>query len=303
MATPKILLFYAFVPLGNPTAIKLWQHTLAGSLNLRGRILISDHGINGTLGGDVIELKKYVKGTKAYLPFKGIDFKWSDGNADAGGRSADFPRLSVKVRKEVVTFGVPDEIRVDETGVVGGGTKLTPEDLHTLAAEKDLVFFDGRNKVEAEVGRFKGAVVPDVDTTREFMAEIDSGKYDDLKDKPVVTYCTGGIRCEVLTALMINRGFQEVYQLDGGIVGYGEAFKDEGLWEGSLYVFDNRKTVTFSDRAAVIGRCYRCGSTTSSVEDCLDDSCLEQLVVCADCEAAAPPACPAHKELRLRSGH
>lgn len=294
MATPKILLFYAFVPLADPMAIKLWQHTLADSLGLRGRILVSDHGINGTLGGDVIELKKYVKGTKAYLPFKGIDFKWSDGNADAEGHSADFPRLSVRVRKEVVTFGVPSEIKVDETGVVGGGTKLTPEDLHRLAAEKDLVFFDGRNKVEAEVGRFKGAIVPDVDTTREFMAELDSGKYDDLKDQPVVTYCTGGVRCEVLTSLMINRGFQEVYQLEGGVVRYGEAFKDEGLWEGSLYVFDNRKTVTFSDRAAVIGKCHLCEGKTSRIEDCLGDSCLEQLVVCDDCVAKSLPACPVH---------
>ena len=294
MATPKILLFYAFVPLADPTAIKLWQHTLADSLGLRGRILVSGHGINGTLGGDVIELKKYVKGSRQFLPFKGIDFKWSDGNADAEGRSADFPRLSVKVRSEVVTFGVPAEITVDETGIVGGGTKLSPEDLHTLAAGKDLVFFDGRNKIEAEVGRFKGAIVPDVDTTREFMAELDSGKYDDLKDQPVVTYCTGGIRCDVLTALMIKRGFQEVYQLDGGIVGYGEAFKDEGLWEGSLYVFDNRRTVTFSDKAAVIGACHRCGSKTSRIEDCLEDSCLEQLVVCDECLSEAPASCAVH---------
>lgn len=301
MATPKILLFYAFVPLGDPTAIKLWQHTLADSLGLRGRILVSGHGINGTLGGDVIELKKYVKGTKTYLPFKDIDFKWSEGNADAEGRSADFPRLSVKVRKEVVTFGVPGEIKVDETGVVGGGTKLSPEDLHTLAAEKDLVFFDGRNKVEAEVGRFKGAIVPDVDTTREFMAELDSGKYDDLKDQPVVTYCTGGVRCEVLTSLMINRGFQEVYQLEGGVVRYGEAFKDEGLWEGSLYVFDNRKTMTFSDRAAVIGKCHVCGGKTSRIEDCVEDSCLEQLVICDDCVAKSLPACPVHA-LTQRTG-
>ena len=294
MATPKILLFYAFVPLADPTAIKLWQHTLAESLGLRGRILVSDHGINGTLGGDVIELKKYVKGTRQFLPFKAIDFKWSEGNADAEGRSADFPRLTVKVRKEVVTFGVPGEIRVDETGVVGGGMKLSPEALHELAAKKDLVFFDGRNKVEAEVGRFKGAIVPDVDTTREFIAEIESGKYDHLKDQPVVTYCTGGIRCEVLTPLMKSRGFQEVYQLDGGIVRYGEAFKDDGLWEGSLYVFDNRKTVTFSNRAAVIGHCYQCGGNTSRIEDCFEVSCLEQLVVCDNCLAEASASCAMH---------
>lgn len=294
MATPKILLFYAFVPLADPTAIKMWQQTLADSLGLRGRILISEHGINGTVGGDVIELKKYVKGTKAYLPFKGIDFKWSDGNADADGRSADFPRLTVKVRKEVVTFGVPDELKVDDNGVVDGGAKLSPDELHKLAAEKDLVFFDGRNKVEAEIGRFKGAIVPDVDTTREFIAEIESGKYDHLKGRPVVTYCTGGIRCEVLTPLMRSRGFQEVYQLDGGIVRYGEAFRDEGLWEGSLYVFDNRKTITFSGKAAVIGRCFRCEGLTSRVEDCVDDSCLEQLVVCDVCASATSPACSVH---------
>ena len=98
----------------------------------------------------------------------------------------------------------------------------------------DVVFFDGRNGFEAQIGKFKDAVVPDVATTHDFIKELDSGKYDALKDKPVVTYCTGGIRCEVLSSLMVNRGFKEVYQLDGGIVRYGETFKDQGLWEGSL---------------------------------------------------------------------
>lgn len=295
MATPKILLFYVFAPLADPTAVKMWQHTLADSLGLRGRVLISEHGINGTLGGDVIQLKKYVKGTRAYPPFKGIDFKWSDGNADVEGRSADFPRLVVKVRAELVTFGAPGELKVDENGVVDGGTKLSPLELNDLAAEKDLVFFDGRNKVEAAVGRFKGAIVPDVDTTREFIAEIESGKYDHLKDQPVVTYCTGGIRCEVLTPLMKSRGFQEVYQLDGGIARYGEAFGDAGLWEGSLYVFDNRKTVTFSDDATVIGHCHRCDGLTSRIDDCFDDSCLDQLVICDSCAEASPAACAVHR--------
>ncbi len=298
MATPKIVLYYAFVPLADPTAIKLWQQTLAGSLGLRGRIIVSGDGINGTLGGDVTQLKKYIKGTRAYLPFKAIDFKWSEGNSDAVGRSADFPRLSVKTRKEIVTFGVPEELSVDAGGVVGGGTKLSPQDLHTLAAEKDIVFFDGRNKLEAELGRFKGAIIPDVDTTREFIAEIESGKYDYLKDRPIVTYCTGGIRCEILTPLMKSRGFSEVYQLEGGIARYGEMFKDDGLWEGALYVFDGRRTVTFSDHADVIGRCYRCGGPTSRVEDCADDSCLEQLVICDQC-AADYVACGAHTAIAL----
>jgi UPF0176 protein len=110
---------------------------------------------------------------------------------------------------------------------------------------------------------------------------------------PVVTYCTGGIRCEVLSSLLINRGFREVYQLDGGIARYGEAFGDSGLWDGSLYVFDDRKTVTFSDKAAVLGHCYACAAPTSRVENCADPSCHAQLVVCDD--DAGEAACDLHR--------
>ena len=195
MAIPKILLFYAFTPLADPEAIRLWQRDLSESLGLGGRILISKDGINGTVGGDLPAVKKYLRKTREYPAFKNIDFKWSEG---AGG---DFPRLSVRVREELVSFGAPGELQVDKSGVVGGGTRLSPEQLHELVAQKEVTFFDGRNAFEAEIGRFADAVVPDVGNTREFVAELDSGKYDHLKDKPIVTYCTGGVRCEVLTSL------------------------------------------------------------------------------------------------------
>ncbi|MEO6201428.1 MAG: rhodanese-related sulfurtransferase, partial [Cryobacterium sp.] len=229
MAIPKILLYYAFAPLADPEAVRLWQRDLCESLGLRGRILISRDGINGTVGGDLSAVKRYIRKTRDYPPFKQIDFKWSEGTGlDAEGRSLDFPRLVVKVRDEIVSFGAPGELSVDADGVVGGGTRLAPAELHALVAERgdDVVFFDGRNAFEAEIGRFAGAVVPDVSNTRELVAELDSGKYDHLKDKPVVTYCTGGIRCEVLSGLMKSRGFGEVYQLDGGVVRYGETFGD-----------------------------------------------------------------------------
>ncbi len=286
MATPKVLLFYAFAPLADPEAIRLWQHTLADSLGLRGRILISRHGINATLGGDVIEMKKYVRGTKAYAPFKDIDFKWSEGRALEDGTTADFPRLSVKVRDELVTFGAPDEIEVGGEGIVGGGTKLSPAELHALVEAKDVVFFDGRNQIESDVGHFAGAVRPGVETTREFIAQLDSGAYDHLKDQPVVTYCTGGIRCEVLTPLMKNRGFQEVYQLDGGIATYGEAYGDDGLWEGALYVFDDRITMDFSDHTALVGACDLCESPSNHVADCGDVSCVRQMNRCESCSSS-----------------
>ncbi|MFC5676374.1 rhodanese-related sulfurtransferase [Aeromicrobium endophyticum] len=285
MATPKVLLFYGFAPLADPEAIRLWQHTLCDSLSVRGRIIVSKDGINATLGGDVVALKKYVKATRSYPPFKGIDFKWSEGRSRDDGTTADFPRLSVRVRDELVTFGAPDELQVDDQGVVDGGTHLTPAQLHELVAAKDVVFFDGRNQIESAIGHFEGAVRPAVETTREFVAALDSGAYDHLKDKPVVTYCTGGIRCEVLTPLMRNRGFHEVYQLDGGIATYGEAYGDDGLWKGSLYVFDDRITMDFSDHAALVGSCDRCGEATNRVADCGDVACVRQMVRCDSCLA------------------
>ena len=180
---------------------------------------------------------------------------------DAEGRSLDFPRLVVKARDEIVSFGVPDEVVVDEQGIVGGGTRLRPDELDALVAERgdDVVLFDGRNAVEAQVGRFRGAVVPDIRHTSDFVRELDAGRWDELKGRPVVTYCTGGIRCEVLTSLMRSRGFEEVYQLDGGIVRYGEERGDRGLWEGHLYVFDERMSVPFSDEAVHLAACHVCG--------------------------------------------
>jgi UPF0176 protein len=286
VAVPKILLFYRFTPLADPEAIRLWQRDLCESLGLRGRILVSKDGINGTVGGELKDVKRYLRKTREYAPFAGLDAKWSEGRGD------DFPRLSVRVREEVVSFGAPGELRVDENGVIGGGERLTPEQLHELVEREEVVFFDGRNAFEAEIGRFQGAVVPEVANTREFVAELDSGKYDHLKDKPVVTYCTGGIRCEVLSSLMVNRGFEKVYQLDGGIARYGETYGDKGLWQGSLYVFDNRMSMDFSPDAATIGRCVRCGEPTRHMQNCSELSCREQLVVCA--EHAPTAACERH---------
>ncbi len=276
----KILLYYKFTPIKDPQTMKLWQKTLTDSLNLTGRILISPHGLNGTVGGEMEDLKKYIKATKEFPGFKGTVFKWSDGGRE------DFPRMSVKVKSEIVAFDAADELRVDENGVVGGGKHLKPNQIHKLVEERgnDVVFFDGRNAHEAAIGKFKNAVVPDTHTSRDFIKELESGKYDDLKDKPIVTYCTGGIRCEILSSLMKNRGFQEVYQIDGGIVKYGEAYGDDGLWEGSLRVFDDRMTVDFSDKPKVIGECSHCGGQTNNYENCAWANCNDLVLICLHCK-------------------
>jgi UPF0176 protein len=279
MQVEKILLYYKFTPIADPELARLWQRSLCEKLHLKGRILISKHGINGTVGGKLEDLRAYVRETKQFAGFKDTVFKWSDGTSD------HFPRLSVKVRDEIVAFGAAEELKVDERGVVGGGKHLKPEQLHQLVEEKgdDVVFFDGRNAYEAKVGKFKNAIVPDVRTSKDFITELESGKYDAIKDKPVVTYCTGGIRCEILSSLMKNRGFEEVYQMDGGIVKYGEKYGDDGLWEGSLYVFDDRMGVEFSDHAKVIGSCTHCNGPTSNYENCALKTCNELVLICENC--------------------
>ncbi len=328
MPQPKILLYYVFAPVADPDAVRLWQHGLCESLGLRGRIIVSRHGINGTVGGELDACKRYLRRTREYAPFAGLEPKWSDGTGFEADRPealhgldrrapwrriADFPKLSVRVRDELVAFGIPEETEVDADGVIGGGERLTPRGVNELVAERgdDVVFFDGRNAWEAEIGRFRGAIVPEVRTTHDFIERIENGDFDGIKDRPVVTYCTGGVRCEILSAAMRRRGFAEVYQLDGGIVRYGEAFGNDGLWEGSLAVFDGRESVDFAPGAAVVGRCAICGAPSSRLANCAGSSgadaerpagsraaataagssCRARLVVC---EAHRDARCEAH---------
>lgn len=258
----------------------MWQRALSERLNLKGRIIISKHGINGTVGGSLASINSYLRVTREFPAFKDIDFKWSEG------RGNEFPRLSVRVRDEIITFGIPKEIRVDENGIIGGGTRLKPEEIHQLVAERgeEVVFFDGRNAFEARIGKFKNAVVPMVGTTTDFINELESGKYDHLKNRPIVTYCTGGVRCEVLSMVMKNRGFKEVYQIEGGIVRYGEKFRGSGLWEGSLFLFDQRLKMDFSKSVHVLGTCDYCSQPTSQFHNCNDNNCQQRTLVCAQCE-------------------
>ncbi|WP_449278514.1 tRNA uridine(34) hydroxylase [Leucobacter sp. GX24907] len=310
MSQPKILLYYVFAPVADPEAVRLWQRELCESLGLTGRIIVSKHGINGTVGGEIDACKRYIRRTRGYGPFSNLEVKWSDGTGFLASRPellkgvdraapwkriADFPKLSVKVRDELVAFGIPEETRVDEHGVVGGGVHLSPEAVNALVDERgeEVVFFDGRNAWEAEIGRFSGAIVPDVRTTHGFIEQIESGVFDDIKDRPVITYCTGGIRCEILSAAMRNRGFSEVYQIDGGIVRYGEAYGNDGFWEGSLAVFDDRESMDFAPGAAKIGRCAACGVPASGLANCALPECRDRFVAC---DAHRDAHCPRHAE-------
>jgi len=276
----KVILYYKFVPVGDPSITMRWQRELCTRLHLKGRVIISPHGINGTLGGDIENLREYKREMNRSILFKGIMYKWSDGTGK------EFPKLSVKVRDELVAFGATDELVVSERGVENGGVHLKPEQVHALIQERgdEVIFFDGRNAYEAQVGRFKDAIIPAIETTPDFLKELEDPKYDVIKHRPIITYCTGGIRCEILSVLMKNRGFKEVYQIDGGIVKYGEAFGDSGYWEGTLYIFDGRMSRKFSSQAKDIGNCVHCGNQTSRFINCADVSCNKLKLVCDSCD-------------------
>ncbi len=283
------ILYYKFTPVSDPELLRLWQWELCRNLQLKGRILISPHGINGTLGGERKALRQYLNACKAYEPLGELDAKWDHNAGDV-----PFPRLSVKARPEIVTFNFP-ELEVDERGVVGGGTHLDADGLHelmsTLATANDkpvrelvgseVLFLDGRNDYEYAVGRFKGALNPKVLNAKEFLAFIESGAIDSFKDKPVVTYCTGGIRCEILTPLLKANGFTNVFQIDGGIVRYLEHSRNSRqLWEGSVYTFDRRNKL-LGDYSEAVGVCVHCGGITEEFHNC--GSCEAHVLACRSC--------------------
>jgi UPF0176 protein len=276
----KIILYYKFVPLTDPVMTMRWQRELCMRLNLQGRIIISEHGINGTLGGDLDDVKSYVKEMNLTPQFKNVEYKWSDGARE------DFPKLSIKVRKELVTLDPEADFDVFDKG-----TPLRPEAWHAYLEEHpDAIIFDARNNYESQVGKFKNAITPDIKTFKDVKDELDKLP----KDQPVLTYCTGDIRCEYLSAYMKHKGFQDVYHLDGGIVKYGQAYGDAGFWEGKCYVFDKRMSVAFSQDSQDIGDCANCGAKTSHQENCSNASCNLQFVICQDCAVDAKIACNRH---------
>ena len=265
----KIILYYKFTPVTDPETTRLWQEAVCQRLNLRGRIIVAEHGINGTLAGRIEDLRAYKKAMNATATFKGIEYKWSQGHRD------DFPKLSVKVRPELVTLA-PNQ----KFDVFNSSTGLRPDQWHQyLKDNPEVTVLDARNYYESEIGSFKAKnlVKPNIKTFKQIKATLKTLP----KQKPVLTYCTGDIRCEYLSAYMKHKGFKQVYHLDGGIVKYGQTYQDDGHWVGKCYVFDQRMRLAFSDQAKDIASCLSCQQATSHQVNC--DDCNRQIVVCRAC--------------------
>lgn len=268
----KILLFYKYVDIIYPEQIKKWQFKLCRELNLTGRIILAHEGINATLGGTNEAIDAYKNEVAHHPLFGGIDFKESPGNAD------HFPRLRIVVKDEIVRLGLDTKTITPKNG----GKHLTPEETHALLQNKpkDLVILDGRNYFEARIGTFKDAITPNINHFREFPEYIDQN-LEQFKDKEVLMFCTGGIRCErASTYLKIKGVAKEVYQVEGGIHRYIEKFPD-GFFRGKNYVFDARVAVKVNDD--ILSNCDLCNVPYDEYTNCLNAECNKQYLGCPAC--------------------
>ena len=275
-----ILLYYKYVNIENPAAVAIWQRSLCEGLHLTGRIILAGEGINGTLGGSDESCQEYINAMNNHELFGGIDFKKADGGKES------FPKLKISVKNEIVRMGIdPQQVTVKDTGI-----HLTPDQTHELLSNRpdNLIILETRNDYEWEVGRFEGAENPNIKTFREFPAYVEQN-LERYKDKEVLMYCTGGVRCERATAFLVQKNVaSKVYQIEGGIVRYIEKYPN-GHFRGKNYVFDERITVRAN--ADILSKCLHCDTKSDDYTNCLNAFCNKHYTVCAPCNETFANCC------------
>lgn len=267
----RVLLYYIYSPIENPEQYREEHHLLCLRLNLLGRIIVSPEGLNGTVSGLTADCKAYMNILRTDPRFSSISFKIDEVYVHT------FQKLHVRVKPEIVhsDLGV-NPLR--QTGI-----HLEPDEFQTIKNDPDVVLVDMRSNYEHEVGKFKNAVTFDMENLRELPDHI--VEIDHLKGsgKKIVTYCTGGIKCEKASAYLLSQGFENVYQLHGGIIRYGLEAGGEDF-DGECYVFDNRVTVPVNQvNPVTVSVCYRCGTPTSRMINCASPVCNNHVPLCEDC--------------------
>ncbi len=244
----RVAAFYRFLDLAEPEAFRNELQSLCDDQGLLGTVLVATEGVNGTLAGDETAIRRVLTWLEDRLGLDTpIDARWTDVDA------APFRRMRVRLKKEIVTLGRPDILPHEKTG-----THVPPEEWNELIEDPDVLVIDTRNQYEYEVGTFPRALDPRTDSFREF-PEFARDLAETSKDRPLAMFCTGGIRCEKATALMLELGFENVYHLEGGILNYLEQMPaDKNRWQGECFVFDTRVAV---DRDLAEGgyvQCHAC---------------------------------------------
>jgi UPF0176 protein len=272
----RILLFYKYVQIEDVELFAQEHLQYCKDVGLKGRILVAEEGINGTVSGTAEQTDAYMETMRSDPRFTDMAFKIDESDQMA------FKKIFVRPKKELVTFRLEEDVNPNELT----GKYLSPQEFYEHLQQEDVIVLDGRNDYEYDIGHFRNAIRPDVEAFRDFPGWIREN-LSEAKDKKIITYCTGGIRCEKLSGFLLKEGFKDVSQLHGGIVTYGKDPEVQGrLFDGKCYVFDERVSVPINrtEEDIIVGKCHHCGKPEDRYVNCANDLCHLQHVCCPACE-------------------
>ncbi len=290
------LLYYCYSTIADAEQFAAGHLIFCKSLNLAGRIIVASEGLNGTVSGTYESCRIYMDTLHTDERFTSIDFKIDEVDVPS------FIKMHVRYKSEIVHSGLRDPTIINPQ--LQTGKHLEPKEFLAMKDAKDVIILDVRSNYEHLLGKFKNAITLNIENFRDFPDKINQlAKY---KDKKIVTYCTGGIKCEKASALLLHEGFTEVYQLHGGIIKYGKEARGEDF-EGKCYVFDSRLSVDVNSiNPVVISTCYNCGTTTHKIINCANPECNEHFTQCDDCgvimNGCCSDACKEHPRKREYDG-
>ena len=260
----QILLYYYYVKINNPQKFKQDHHLFCIKNNIKGRIIISSEGINGTVSGKKNDCEKYMNHLNKNKLFKDLEFKVEEYNSNA------FKKINVRLKNEIVNSGINDDSILNKKGEY-----IEPSDFKTILEDlpDDVTILDVRSNYEHSIGRFNNALTLNIENFRDFPDKISELKRMISKKNKIITYCTGGVKCEKASAYLMKNGYENVYQLHGGIIKYG--IEENGKnFQGKCYVFDNRIVKDINKvNPKVIGRCYITGERTDRMVNCANSEC------------------------------
>jgi len=278
----RVLLYYQYVPIEDGETFAQKHLANCKELGLKGRILVADEGINGTVSGTIEQTNAYMELMKNDPRFSSTIFKIDEAEQNA------FKKMHVRYRPELVNLSLEDDVNPLELT----GAYLDPKEFREAMLDENTVVIDARNDYEFDLGHFRGAIRPEIRSFRELPQWIRDNK-EQFMEKRVLTYCTGGIRCEKFSGWLVREGFKDVGQLHGGIATYGKDPEVQGdLWDGQMYVFDSRIAVPINQKEHVIvGRDWFDGSPCERYINCGNPECNRQMLASEKNEAKYLGAC------------
>ena len=277
------LSFYKYFNLGNPSLFRDHLFIIWSKMDVLGRIYIAKEGINAQLSVPKESLDRFKKSISEIVPLNNIRL-----NIALEHYSKSFLKLTIKIREKIVADGL-DDLSFDVTKI---GEHLDAQKFNQMLNHRNTVCIDMRNHYESEIGYFKGAIKPDVDTFRESLKTIDKELEKNGKEKNYLMYCTGGIRCEKASAYLKHKGIKNVFQLEGGIIEYARQVKEgelENNFLGKNFVFDKRMGERISDE--IVSNCHQCGNPCDIHVNCANESCHLLFIQCNECKEKMNSCC------------